>query len=37
MLVLTIPALMREKLHRWQGVVLLSAYAAYCVFLFCFA
>ena len=37
MLVLTIPALVREKLHRWQGVVLLSAYAAYCVFLFCFA
>ncbi|MDY5350261.1 MAG: calcium/sodium antiporter [Candidatus Ventricola sp.] len=37
MLVLTIPALVREKLHRWQGIVLLSAYAAYCVFLFCFA
>ncbi|MCI7735766.1 MAG: calcium/sodium antiporter [Clostridiales bacterium] len=37
MLVLTIPALVREKLHRWQGVLLLSAYAAYCVFLFCFA
>ncbi len=37
MLVMTIPALVREKLHRWQGAVLLAAYAAYCVFLFTMA
>ena len=34
MLVMTIPALTREKLSRWQGAVLLAAYAAYCVFQF---
>ncbi len=34
MLLMTIPALVREKLCRWQGVVLLVIYAAYCVFLF---
>lgn len=34
MLVMTVPALTREKLSRWQGAVLLCAYAAYCVFLF---
>lgn len=34
MLVMTVPALVREKLSRWQGAVLLVAYAAYCVFLF---
>ena len=34
MLVLTVPALVRQKLYRWQGAVLLAAYAAYCVFLF---
>ena len=34
MLLMTIPALVREKLSRWQGAVLLCCYAAYCVFLF---
>ncbi len=34
MLVLTLPALARQKLYRWQGAALLAAYAAYCVFLF---
>ena len=34
MLVMTLPALTREKLSRWQGAVLLAAYAAYCVFQF---
>ena len=34
MLVMTVPALTREKLSRWQGAVLLCAYALYCVFQF---
>lgn len=34
MLVMTLPALVREKLYRWQGALLLCSYAAYCVFLF---
>ncbi len=34
MLVLTLPALIKQKLYRWQGVLLLAAYACYCVFLF---
>ena len=34
MAVMTVPALVRGKLSRWQGVVLLLSYAAYCVFLF---
>ena len=34
MAVMTVPALVREKLSRWQGVLLLLSYAAYCVFLF---
>ena len=34
MLLLTLPALLKEKLYRWQGAVLLCGYAAYCVFLF---
>ena len=34
MLFMTLPALIRQKLSRWQGTVLLCAYAAYCVFLF---
>ncbi len=34
MLFLTVPALIKQKLYRWQGVLLLCAYAAYCVFLF---
>ena len=31
---LTIPAILRGKLERWQGVTLLAVYAAYCVFQF---
>ncbi len=34
MLLLTVPALLRKKLGRWQGVVLLSIYAAFCAFQF---
>jgi len=34
MLLMTLPALIRQKLSRWQGVALLCAYAGYCVFLF---
>lgn len=34
MALLVIPALIKEKLYRWQGVALLCVYAAYCVFLF---
>ena len=34
MLVMTVPALTREKLSRWQGAVLLCAYTLYCVFQF---
>lgn len=34
MALLTLPALITQKLYRWQGVLLLCAYAAYCVFLF---
>lgn len=37
MLIMTLPALIRQKLSRWQGVVLLCAYAAYCVFQFTIA
>ena len=34
MLLLTIPALKKKKLGRWQGIVLLSIYAAFCVIQF---
>ena len=34
MLLLTVPALTTKKLHRWQGIVLLSIYAAFCLFQF---
>ena len=37
MLIMTLPALIRQKLSRWQGVVLLCAYVAYCVFQFTIA
>ena len=33
-LVMTVPALTTGKLRRWQGAVLLAAYAFYCVFQF---
>ena len=31
---LTLPALVRGKLSRWQGVALLAVYAGFCVFQF---
>lgn len=34
MLLLTVPAILRQKLSRWQGVTLLCIYAAYCIFQF---
>lgn len=34
MLFMTVPALVRGKLSRWQGVVLLAIYAAFCLFQF---
>ena len=35
MLLLTVPALTRKKLDRWQGILLLCIYAAFCRFQFC--
>ena len=34
MALLTLPALLRKKLGRWQGIALLVIYAAFCVFQF---
>lgn len=34
MLILTLPPLLKEKLYRWQGVLLLMLYAGFCVFQF---
>lgn len=34
MMILTLPALIRGKLSRWQGILLLSLYAAFCTFQF---
>lgn len=34
MLLLTVPALTKKKLERWQGITLLCIYAAFCVFQF---
>ncbi|MGI6265039.1 MAG: calcium/sodium antiporter [Acutalibacteraceae bacterium] len=34
MLLLTVPALIRGKLSRWQGIILLAIYAAFCAFQF---
>ncbi len=34
MVLLTIPALMRKKLSRWQGIAMLTVYAAFCVLQF---
>ena len=34
MVLLTLPALVRGKLYRWQGAILLCGYVAYCAFLF---
>ena len=36
MLFLTVPALVKGKLYRWQGFTLLLLYAAFCVFQFAF-
>ena len=36
MLILTVPALIRGKMARWQGILLLAVYAAFCVFQFAF-
>ncbi len=36
MALMTLPALFRGKLSRWQGVTLLGIYAAFCVFQFAF-
>lgn len=35
MLLLTVPALLKKKLSRWQGVTLLIIYAAFCICQFC--
>ena len=34
MAIMTIPAIIKGKLSRWQGITLLAAYAAYCVLQF---
>ena len=34
MLLLTVPALVTKKLHRWQGIALLAIYAAFCLIQF---
>lgn len=34
MLLLTVPALIKKKLSRWQGITLLLIYAAFCLFQF---
>ena len=31
MLLMTVPALLRKKLGRWQGIVLLGIYVAFCI------
>ena len=31
MLLLTMPALLKKKLYRWQGIALLAVYAAFCL------
>ncbi|MBE6671422.1 MAG: calcium/sodium antiporter [Ruminococcaceae bacterium] len=36
MAIMTLPSLIRGKLARWQGVLLLGIYAAFCVFQFVF-
>ena len=34
MVILTVPTLIKEKLSRWQGIVMLGIYAAFCVLQF---
>lgn len=36
MLLLSVPALVKGKLYRWQGIILLLTYAGFCVFQFVF-
>ena len=36
MLLMTVPALVKGRLARWQGLLLLAFYAGFCVFQFCF-
>ena len=36
MLIMTVPTLIRGKLSRWQGFLLLAIYAGFCVFQFAF-
>ncbi|MBR6512078.1 MAG: sodium:calcium antiporter, partial [Clostridia bacterium] len=36
MLLMTVPALAKGKLYRWQGILLLVIYFGYCVFQFAF-
>ena len=36
MLLMTVPALIRQKLTRFQGILLLAIYAGFCIFQFCF-
>lgn len=36
MLLMTVPALVKGRLARWQGLFLLAIYAGFCVFQFCF-
>ena len=36
MLFLTVPALVKGKLYRWQGITLLLLYAGFCVYQFAF-
>ncbi|MCR4990670.1 MAG: hypothetical protein K6A38_07395 [Lachnospiraceae bacterium] len=34
MLILTVPVFIKGKLSRWQGVLMLAMYAAYCIYQF---
>ena len=34
MLLLTLPGLVKGRLYRWQGILLLAIYAAFCTFQF---
>ena len=34
MLIMVVPALVKQKLYRWQGIVMLLAYAGFCAFQF---
>ena len=34
--IMTIPAIIKGRLSRWQGIVMLCIYAGFCIFQFCF-